>query len=240
MISMTTRIQRATERGYADHGWLRANHSFSFANWYEPSKMHFGAMRVLNDDFIAGGKGFGTHPHDNMEIVTIPLKGAIAHKDSTGTEGIIKKGDVQIMSAGTGIRHSEYNASPSEELNLFQVWIFPRVQNIEPRYQQKSFSESDRKNKWQIVVSPDENDDGVWINQDAVFSLSKIDEKTSIGYTTKFQGNGIYVIVIDGKIMVNQEELNKRDAIEIYGTDDITLHANTHTEVLLIEVPMNS
>jgi redox-sensitive bicupin YhaK (pirin superfamily) len=237
---MTTKIQRATERGYADHGWLRANHSFSFANWYEPSKMHFGAMRVLNDDFIAGGKGFGTHPHDNMEIVTIPLKGAIAHKDSTGTEGIIKKGDVQIMSAGTGIMHSEYNASPSEDLNLFQVWIFPKVKDIEPRYQQKSFTESDRKNKWQIVVSPDENDGGVWINQDAVFSLSKIDENTSIRYTTKFQSNGIYIMVIDGQITVNQEELNKRDAIEIYGTDDITLHATTHAEVLLIEVPMNS
>ncbi len=153
---METKIQRANERGFADHGWLHANHSFSFANWYDPTKMHFGLMRVLNDDVIAGGKGFGDHPHDNMEIVTILLSGAIAHKDNTGTDGIIRKGDVQIMSAGTGITHSEFNASKTEELNLFQVWIFPKLENIKPRYEQKTFDENDRLNKWQIVVSPDE------------------------------------------------------------------------------------
>src|SRR5665647_1486243 len=191
---MGTKIQRANERGFADHGWLRANHSFSFANWYNPAKVHFGTLRVLNDDLIAGGKGFGAHPHDNMEIVTIPLSGAIAHKDSTGTEGIISKGDVQIMSAGTGITHSEFNASKSEELNLFQVWVFPKVKNIKPRYEQKTFDEKDRVNKWKIVVSPDEKDGGIWINQDAVFSLSHAAKETSLIYKNKFKGNRIYLM----------------------------------------------
>ncbi len=234
---METKIQRANERGFADHGWLRANHSFSFANWYDPTKMHFGAIRVLNDDLIAGGKGFGAHPHDNMEIVTIPLSGAIAHKDNTGTDGIIKKGDVQIMSAGTGITHSEFNASKTEELNLFQVWVFPKLENINPRYEQKTFDENDRLNKWQIVVSPDEKDGGVWINQDAVFSLIHATELGLISYKNKFSGNGIYIMVIDGEVKINNEVLNKRDAIEITGADEIPIEIKQATNLLAIEVP---
>jgi redox-sensitive bicupin YhaK (pirin superfamily) len=235
---MKTKIQKANERGFADHGWLRANHSFSFANWYDPTKMHFGAMRVLNDDIIAAGKGFGAHPHDNMEIVTIPLSGAVAHKDSTGTEGIISKGDVQIMSAGTGITHSEYNASKSEPLNLFQVWVFPKLKNIKPRYEQKTFEENERINKWQIVASPDEKDGGVWINQDAVFSLSHGVKATTVTYKNKFKDNGVYVMVIDGEVEVNGQLLNKRDAIEITDTDEVSIDIKSDADLLAIEVPM--
>ncbi len=235
---MTTKIQRARDRGFADHGWLKAAHSFSFANWYDPEKMHFGAIRVLNDDIIAGGKGFGTHPHDNMEIITIPLSGAIAHKDSTGTDGVIRTGDVQIMSAGTGIKHSETNASETDQLNLFQVWILPKLKNIKPRYEQKSFSENDRLDKWQIVVSPDEEDESVWINQDAVFALATLSEGKDIDYTIKFKGNGIYVMVIDGEIKILEDVLQKRDAMEVAGAEKITLQAATTSKVLVIEVPM--
>lgn len=235
---METKIQRADERGFADHGWLRANHSFSFANWYDPAKMHFGAIRVFNDDLIAGGKGFGAHPHDNMEIVTIPLSGAIAHKDNTGTDGIIKKGDVQIMSAGTGITHSEFNASKTEELNLFQVWIFPKLENIKPRYEQKAFDENDRLNKWQIVVSPDEKDGGVLINQDAVFSLMHATEPGLISYKNKFKGNGIYLMVIDGEVEINNEVLSKRDAIEFTEADEISIDIKQAANLLAIEVPV--
>lgn len=235
---METKIQRANERGFADHGWLRANHSFSFADWYDPAKMHFGAIRVFNDDLIAGGKGFSAHPHDNMEIVTIPLSGAIAHKDNTGTDGIIKKGDVQIMSAGTGITHSEFNASKTEELNLFQVWIFPKLENIKPRYEQKTFDEYDRLNKWQIVVSPDEKDGGVWINQDAVFSLIHATEPGLISYKNKFKGNGIYLMVIDGQVKIDNEVLSKRDAIEFTGTDEISIDIKQAANLLAIEVPV--
>lgn len=235
---METKIQRANERGFADHGWLRANHSFSFANWYNPAKVHFGTLRVLNDDLIAGGKGFGAHPHDNMEIVTIPLSGAIAHKDSTGTEGIISKGDVQIMSAGSGITHSEFNASKSEELNLFQVWVFPKVKNIKPRYEQKTFDEKDRVNKWQIVVSPDEKDGGIWINQDAVFSLSHAAKETSLIYRNKFKDNGVYLMVINGEVEVNSQVLNKRDAMEITGENEFSIHIKSDADLLAIEVPM--
>src|SRR5665647_498643 len=217
---MGTKIQRANERGFADHGWLRANHSFSFANWYNPAKVHFGTLRVLNDDLIAGGKGFGAHPHDNMEIVTIPLSGAIAHKDSTGTEGIISKGDVQIMSAGTGITHSEFNASKSEELNLFQVWVFPKVKNIKPRYEQKTFDEKDR---------------GIWINQDAVFSLSHAAKETSLIYKNKFRDNGIYLMVINGEVEVNNQVLNKRDAMEITGENEFSIHIKSDADLLAIE-----
>ena len=235
---MKTKIQRANERGFADHGWLRANHSFSFANWYDPAKIHFGAIRVLNDDIIAGGKGFGAHPHDNMEIVTIPLSGAIAHKDSTGTEGIISKGDVQIMSAGTGITHSESNASKSEALNLFQVWVFPKIKNIKPRYEQKTFDENERLNKWQIVVSPDEKDGGVWINQDAVFSLSHAEKNTTLSYKNKFKGNGVYLMVIDGEVEVNKQVLNKRDAIEITDAGEISIDIKSDADLLAVEVPV--
>jgi hypothetical protein len=235
---MKTKIQRANERGSASHGWLNTHHSFSFGGWYEPEKIHFGALRVLNDDEIAAGEGFGTHPHDNMEIVTIPLSGAIAHKDSTGTDGIIKTGDVQIMSAGTGIRHSEFNASKTEPLHLFQLWVIPKLENIKPRYAQQTFNADERKNKWQIVVSPDESDGGVWINQDSVFSLAHAEKNSTLIYKNKFKSNGVYLMVIDGEIEVNGETLNKRDAMEISEADEFEINAKSEANLLAIEVPM--
>src|ERR1700712_57051 len=195
---MKMTIQKASERGGADHGWLNAKHYFSFASYHNPEKVHFGALRVLNDDIIAGGAGFPTHPHDNMEIVTVPLKGAISHKDSTGGAGVINAGDVQIMSAGTGIKHSEANASPTDLLNVLQLWVFPKLENITPRYDQRTFDEAGRKNNWQLTVSPDAADNALWINQDAVFALADIDAGNSIDYKIKFAGNGVYFFVIDG------------------------------------------
>jgi quercetin 2,3-dioxygenase len=228
----------ANERGHADHGWLNARHSFSFGQWYHPEKVHFGALRVLNDDIIEAGAGFPTHPHDNMEIVTIPLSGAIAHKDSTGGNGIINAGDVQIMSAGTGVRHSEFNASQTEALNLLQLWVFPKLENIKPRYDQKSYNAADRKNKWQVVVSPDEADGGLWINQDAIFALTDLDADTSIIYEKKFANNGVYFFVIDGNVKIGEQILDKKDAIGISETDEISITAKTAARLLAIEIPM--
>jgi Pirin-related protein len=237
-FSMKTKIQRANERGKADFGWLNSHHSFSFGHFYDPQKMHFGALRVLNDDIVKGGQGFGTHPHDNMEIVSIPLKGALAHKDSTGTDGIIKTGDVQIMSAGSGIRHSEFNASKTEEVNFLQLWVIPKEENIKPRYEQKAFNVADRNNKWQIVVSPDEKDGSVWINQDAVFSLSHVEKDSSLTYKNKFSGNGVYLFVLEGEAEVNGETLQRRDAIEIAEADEFEIKAKTSADLLAVEVPM--
>ena len=238
LLFMKTKIQRANERGKADFGWLNSHHSFSFGHFYDPQKMHFGALRVLNDDIVQGGQGFGEHPHDNMEIVSIPLKGSLAHKDSTGTDGIINTGDVQIMSAGTGIRHSEFNASKTEEVNFLQLWVIPKEENIKPRYEQKTFNVDDRKNKWQIVVSPDGIDGGVWINQDAVFSLAHAEKDSTLTYKNKFSGNGIYLFILEGEIAVNDEELNKRDAIEISEADEFEIKMISDADLLAIEVPM--
>ena len=235
---MKTKIQRASERGNVNFGWLNSNHSFSFGHWYDPTKMNFGALRVLNDDVVRGGQGFGAHPHDNMEIVSIPLKGALAHKDSTGTDGIIKTGDVQIMSAGSGIKHSEFNASKTDEVNFLQIWIVPKQENIKPRYEQKTFDVAVRKNKWQVVVSPDEKDGGVWINQDSVFSLAHAEQDTSLTYKNKFSGNGVYIFVMEGEAEVNGEALQKRDAIEISETDEFEIKVKSGAELLAIEVPM--
>ena len=235
---MKTKIQRATERGVADFGWLNSKHSFSFGQFHDATKMHFGALRVLNDDEVAGGQGFGEHPHDNMEIISIPLKGALAHKDSTGTDGIIKTGDVQIMSAGTGIRHSEFNASKTDAVNFLQLWVIPKQRNIKPRYQQKFFEADNRNNKWQIVVSHDEKDDGVWINQDAVFSLAHAENNSTLIYKNKFTGNGVYLFILEGSVEVNGEILNKRDAIEISEAEEIEIKMKADAELLTIEVPM--
>jgi quercetin 2,3-dioxygenase len=235
---MKTIFHAADKRGSANFGWLQARQSFSFGQWYDPQKVHFGALRVLNDDIIQGGGGFPTHPHDNMEIVTIPLTGALAHKDSTGGEGIITAGDIQIMSAGTGVRHSEYNASANEAATLLQIWLFPKEENIKPRYDQKTFDIAERKNKWQIVVSPDENDGGMWINQDSRFCLTNLEEGATISYKNKFDGNGMYLFLIDGNIDIDGITLNKRDSLGIYETNNIKIKAQSASEVLLLEVPM--
>lgn len=233
---MQTKIQRAGERGKADLGWLNSHHSFSFGHWYDPSKMHFGALRVLNDDVVKGGQGFGLHPHDNMEIVSIPLKGALAHKDSTGTDGIIKTGDVQIMSAGSGISHSEYNASKQEEVNFLQLWVIPKEENIQPRYEQKTFDAGGRKNNWQVVVSPAANAGSVWINQDAVFSLADVD--APLTYRNTFKENGVYLFVLEGAVEVNGETLQRRDAMEISGSDSFDVKPIKPSSLLAVEVPM--
>ena len=236
---MKTIIHKASERGHVDHGWLNAHHSFSFASWYDPTKVHFGLLRVLNDDIVAGGTGFGRHPHDNMEIVTIPLEGALKHKDSTGGEGIIRKGEVQIMSAGSGIFHSEENASKSEPVNLFQIWVFPKEQNIQPRYDQRMFEKDKRMNQLCTVVSPDKTDDALWINQDAYFSLGAWDKATAIDYKIRHKGNGAYIMIVEGSAEVDGKSLGKRDAIGVWDTDSVTINVTANTEVLVIEVPMN-
>ena len=236
---MKTNLFKASDRGSADYGWLKPNYYFSFSQYHNPAKVHFGLLRVLNDDFIAGGGKFQTHPHENMEIVTIPFTGALHHKDSTGGEGVIKAGDIQIMSAGTGVQHSEANASETDPVTLFQVWVFPKVNNIKPRYDQRNFDVKDRNNKWQIVVSPKEEDAALWINQDARFSLTKLDGGNALTYENAFTGNGVFLVVINGAVKVNDIELGKRDAVGIYDTNSFTINASEDAELLAIEIPMN-
>jgi redox-sensitive bicupin YhaK (pirin superfamily) len=226
-----------SERGHANFGWLDSYHSFSFGNYYHPDKTNFGALRVLNDDVVEASMGFGTHPHDNMEIISIPLFGELAHKDSTGTNGVILTGDVQIMSAGSGIRHSEFNHSPEKKVNFLQVWILPKERNITPRYEQKTFSQIGRKNKWQTVVSPKDSN-AVWINQNAIFSFATLDPSQSLKYNPHSKGQGIYLFLISGKIKVNDQVLERRDALGIWNTDEIEITANVVSEILCIEVPM--
>ena len=236
---MKTLLFKAADRGTADYGWLKPNYYFSFAQYHNPAKVHFGLLRVLNDDFIGGGGSFPTHPHDNMEIVTIPFTGALKHKDSSGGEGLIKAGDIQIMSAGTGVQHSEANASATEPVTLFQVWIFPKERNINPRYDQKSFDVTERANKWQTVVSPIDADNVLWINQDAKFSLTNLEAGAAINYTNAFKNNGVFLVVINGSVEIDGQQLNKRDALGISEMENFTVKASENAELLAIEIPMN-
>lgn len=235
---MKTTIHRADSRGYADHGWLKATHTFSFASYYDPSRIRFGLLRVLNDDIVEPGMGFGTHPHDNMEIVTIPIEGELAHKDSMGHEEVIRPGEVQNMSAGKGITHSEYNASVEKPVNLLQVWVFPKEKNIEPRYDQKVFSEDGKLNRFQTIVSPVKSADTLWINQDSVFALAKISKGKEVDYKKMFEENGVYLFVIDGSVNVWGESLGKRDGAGLEGSEEIIIKANENSYVLAIEVPV--
>lgn len=231
-------IHKSETRGHANHGWLNARHSFSFASWYNPERIHFGALRVLNDDVVAPGMGFGTHPHDNMEIITIPLKGSLRHKDSMGFSEVINSGEVQVMSAGKGIYHSEFNESQSEEINLFQIWIFPNKQNVEPRYDQISYDWKDCQNRFLQLVSPNSADEGTWIYQDAWIHIAEISESETITYQLKNQKNGIYLMNIEGTFDVLEDELNDRDAIGIWNEKEIKISAKTKGKLLTIEVPM--
>ena len=235
---MKTIVHKANERGHANHGWLNAYHSFSFANWYNPEKVQFGMLRVLNDDTIAAGMGFGTHPHDNMEIITIPLEGDLAHKDSMGNGTTIKSGDIQVMSAGTGIQHSEFNPNHNHHTKLFQIWLFPKYRNVEPRYQQITLDQSLQKNDFAQILSPNPDDAGVWINQDAWFYLSDFDKDFSKKLSLKKEGNGFYIMNIEGEIEVNGEKLERRDAIGIWETNEIEIKANSNTKFLVMEIPM--
>lgn len=231
-------LHTADSRGHANHGWLNAYHSFSFASWYNPERVQFGMLRVLNDDTIAAGMGFGTHPHDNMEIITIPLEGDLAHKDSMGNAATIKTGDVQVMSAGTGIQHSEFNPNADQQTKLFQIWLFPKYRNVAPRYQQITLDVTEQKNNFAQILSPNPDDAGVWIHQDAWFYLSDFDTDFSITYTLKKEGNGVYIFVISGTITVDGQELQTRDGLGVWEFSTLEFKAATDAKFLIMEIPM--
>jgi quercetin 2,3-dioxygenase len=235
---METVLHKANTRGHANQGWLDSWHTFSFAGYHDPSRMHFGALRVLNDDTVAAGMGFGRHPHDNMEIISIPLEGDLEHQDSTGTKAVIRQGDVQIMSAGTGIEHSEKNKNSDQQVKFLQIWVFPNKQNVPPRYDQKTFSKEEKHNKLLTVVSPMGNAEGVNIYQDAWFSLGNLDYGTSLQYNIKTAGNGVYVFVLEGDVTVNEIQLNRRDGLGIKDIETLNIKADSNTEFLLMEVPV--
>lgn len=238
-IMTKTVLHKANTRGHADHGWLSSYHTFSFAGYYDPARMHFGALRVLNDDTVSAGMGFGTHPHDNMEIISIPLEGDLEHKDSMGNTAVIRKGDIQVMSAGTGVKHSEYNKNADKPVKFLQIWVFPNQKNIPPRYDQITLKEEDRHNKFQQILSPFAQDEGVWIHQDAWFHLGKFDKGKTATYELKKKENGVYVFLLEGSVTVNEQALEKRDGYGLWETDKISFAANSSAEILLMEVPMN-
>ncbi|MGA9324516.1 MAG: pirin family protein [Salegentibacter sp.] len=233
-----TVLHKADTRGDANHGWLHSRHSFSFANYYDPGRMNFGMLRVLNDDEVSGGMGFGQHPHKNMEIISIPLEGDLEHKDSMGNVTVIRKEDVQVMSAGTGVQHSEYNKNKDKPVKFLQIWVIPDKQNVEPRYDQISLNPEDRHNKLQQILSPNPDDTGVWIHQNAWFHLGKLDKDFSTDYKMKAEGNGVYIFVLSGEVNINEQPLKTRDGFGIWDTDKFHIKADTDTEILLMEVPM--
>jgi len=236
---MKTIYHPADSRGFADHGWLKAKHSFSFANYHNPDRMHFGKLRVLNDDIVAPGKGFGTHPHNNMEIITIPLRGQLEHKDSMGNGSVITPGEVQVMSAGSGIMHSEFNPSNSEEVNLFQIWIFPDTQDVDPRYDQRKFDPGEYENDIHTLVNNENNGETMFIHQKAAVSLSRLKSGVELTYKNRYDGNGTYLMLVNGKIKIGEQALKDRDALGIWDTESFRFKAEENSYVMFIEVPMN-
>ncbi|MEQ8324338.1 MAG: pirin family protein [Vicingaceae bacterium] len=236
---MNSVIHKASSRGHANHGWLDSHHTFSFANYYNPERIHFGVLRVLNDDVVSPGKGFGTHPHDNMEIVSIPLEGDLEHKDSMGNTAIIREGDVQVMSAGTGVFHSEYNKNPDKSVKFLQIWIFPREKQVSPRYDQISIKEVEKKNSLYQILSPNKDDQGVWVHQDTWFHMGNFDAGKNEIYGLKKKGNGAYIFVIDGLVSINGSELSSRDGFGIWNVDELEIKADKASKFLLMEVPMS-
>ncbi|MEC7784684.1 MAG: pirin family protein [Bacteroidota bacterium] len=232
-------LHKSETRGDANHGWLHSKHTFSFANYYDPQRMNFGVLRVLNDDKVSGGMGFGTHPHQNMEIISIPLSGDLEHQDSMGNTTVIKEGDIQVMSAGTGVQHSEYNKNKDEEVRFLQIWVIPHTQNVEPRYDQITLKKEDRKNKLQQVLSPNKEDAGVWIHQDAWFNMVDLDADKAVTYDFNLASNGLYLFVLEGSVEVADEKLERRDGLGIFDTQSITLKASEQASVLLMEVPLH-
>lgn len=228
-------------RGSANYGWLKANYSFSFANYFNPDRLQFGMLRVLNDDYIAPAMGFGQHPHADMEIVTIPLSGALHHKDSMGNEGIVYSGDIQVMSAGSGIEHSERNASTKDPISLLQIWIFPETKNVAPRYDQKKIASLINPNTFSTVVRPksEASNGDLWIHQQAYFSIGEFNDSKTTTYLLKNSNQGAYIFVIKGEVLVDNEKLNEKDAIGVWDTSEVTITAEKNSKVLLIEVPMN-
>ncbi len=237
---MNTIFHPAEGRGHANHGWLNAKHSFSFANWYDPNKIHFGALRVLNDDQVAPAMGFGKHPHDNMEIITLVQEGALEHKDSMGNGSIMRPNDVQVMSAGSGVFHSEMNPLKDEAVKLFQIWVFPDKHNVTPRYDQQTFLPEGRKNKWQQIIKPDTQTDeaGIFIHQQAWFNLADLDANTALIYVSKKAGNGAYLFVIEGNVTVNGTNLKSRDALGITEYTEFEIAAENNARVLVMDLPM--
>ena len=236
---MKTTLHKAATRGHANHGWLDSWHTFSFAGYHDPNRIHFGALRVLNDDTVAPGMGFGKHPHDNMEIISIPLAGDLEHGDSIGNKAVIRQGDVQAMSAGTGVVHSEKNANSDKPVKFLQIWIFPKERNVPPRYDQKTFSDDEKKNNLLTVVSPiGTMDGGIQVNQDSWFSLGKLEEGTTVEYDIKKAGNGVYAFLLEGDITINDIVLNRRDGLGIEEEKKLSITANQDAELLLMEVPM--
>ncbi len=236
--TMNTILHTSNSRGHANHGWLDTHHTFSFANYHNPERMHFGVLRVLNDDIIAEGKGFGTHPHDNMEIISIPISGDLQHKDSMGNIAVIKEGDVQIMSAGTGIYHSEYNKNKNKPVKFLQIWIFPNQKQVEPRYDQISIRDIEKENQFYQILSPNKEDQGVWIHQNAWFNMGKFNKQTKINYKLNSSKNGIYVFILEGKALIQGQKLNTRDGFGIWNTENIAVSAEKDSHILLMEVPM--
>jgi redox-sensitive bicupin YhaK (pirin superfamily) len=234
-----TVLHKADTRGNANHGWLQSYHTFSFANYYNPDRMNFGALRVLNDDTVQAGMGFGTHPHRDREIISIPLEGALEHKDSMGTTTVIRNGDVQVMSAGRGVQHSEYNKHRDKLVKFLQIWVFPRERGVEPRYDQITLNKADRKNKLQQIVSPRADDAGVWLHQDAWFHLGDLDAGFKTTYTLHQNGNGVYAFLLSGKVRINGQQIETRDGYGIWDTPSFELEASENSEILLMEVPMN-
>lgn len=235
---MNVIIHKAETRGDADHGWLKSFHTFSFAGYYDPTRIHFGALRVLNDDKVGAGRGFGAHPHDNMEIISIPLSGSLAHKDSMGNEGIIKAGEIQVMSAGTGIVHSEMNASPNEEVCFLQIWVFPDRKNVVPRYDQVNIDDALLKNNLHPIIGSFENPAMTWIYQNVLFSLGNIEPHQTINYQKTDPNNGVYIFLIEGEIMIGNDLLKKRDGIAIKETDTISIKTISESKILVMDIPL--
>jgi len=237
--TMNTILHKAETRGHANHGWLNSHHTFSFANYYNPERMNFGVLRVLNDDLVSEGRGFGTHPHDNMEIISIPLEGDLEHKDSMGNVAVIREGDVQVMSAGTGIFHSEYNKNKDEPVKFLQIWVFPNKKDVKPRYDQITLDKEKMKNQFHQVLSPNHDDEGVWVHQDAWFHMADLDGGVETNYTLKGKNSGVYAFIIEGDVEINGQELNTRDGYGIWDVEMIEIKASSNARVLLMEVPMN-
>ncbi len=236
---MNTVLHKSDTRGNADHGWLHSKHTFSFANYYNPGRMNFGVLRMLNDDIVSAGMGFGTHPHENMEIISIPLEGDLEHKDNMGNETVIRSGDIQAMSAGTGVAHSEYNKNEDQQVKFLQIWAMPNKQSVEPRYDQITLDVTECDNKLQQVSSPDPEDAGVWIHQDAWFYMVNLDKENSVSYDLKDPDkNGVYAFVLKGDVPIKGQELNERDGLGLWNLSTLDIKAGSNAEILLMEVPM--
>jgi len=238
---MKTIIHKSNTRGYADHGWLKSYHTFSFAGYQNPERMNFGMLRVLNDDIVQPKMGFGTHPHQNIEIISIPLKGALSHKDSMGNKRAIEVGEVQVMSAGTGLTHSEFNDSKTDEVNFLQLWIIPEEMNLKPNYEQHQFSNEGKLNKLQTLVAPKDKIEGeaLPISQQAYIYRTTLESNHSIEVKFKSDDNGIYIFVADGEINVGGIVLSKRDAIGISEINTVDIVSVENSELVIIEVPMH-